>query len=372
MRNERRGRWVPALLLLLTFLDLAHFGRTIYPVADPAALFPTPPAVVAVQNDPAVRRNQARFLAPDTKRVWQQFTGWRTYRQNAPGFHVLWADSMASNLMMAYGLRDAYGYEPVALDNAKIVTNAASLAFAPEAGPTEKQRATALAGCLSVDELATYRIVPPETSLPGLVPIRSDPTLQPGLPGRQTQVYLSRNLRWQPRARVTTQFIAYPNPEEARAAMGLIKHESGEVRLSAPGVDLSRTTVVVGAVPFASAPGSVSEAAITEDGPDRVVVQAATTAPALLVLADTDASGWRATVDGKAAPILSADGSLRAVALAQPGAHRVAFTYRPFAFQFGLYLTLLTVGFLAGAAAFGGARKTRRKDSRTPLSNSAV
>ena len=59
-------------------------------------------------------------------------------------------------------------------------------------------------------------------------------------------------------------------------------------------------------------------------------------------------------MDGRPAPLLSADGCLRAVALPQPGPHQVVFTYRPATFLLGLYLTLLTWAGLFGTV---GARR---------------
>jgi uncharacterized membrane protein YfhO len=50
-------------------------------------------------------------------------------------------------------------------------------------------------------------------------------------------------------------------------------------------------------------------------------------------------------VDGRPAPILSADGYLRAVAL-PAGSHRVVFRYRPVSFYAGAALSLLALGTL--------------------------
>ena len=47
--------------------------------------------------------------------------------------------------------------------------------------------------------------------------------------------------------------------------------------------------------------------------PDEVVVRATAGRPMLLVLADNHAPGWSATVDGRAAPLLRANHTLRGV-----------------------------------------------------------
>ena len=78
------------------------------------------------------------------------------------------------------------------------------------------------------------------------------------------------------------------------------------------------------------------------DLPERVVVETGSSAPAYLVLADTFDPGWSATVDGSPAPIRPAYVAFRAVALT-PGAHSVAFTYRPAGFTLGLAISIMGI-----------------------------
>jgi len=301
-----------ALVLALAFADLAHFGRTLYPLADPAALSPVSGNVARVLADPDVRAGQARVLAP-TDGVWERFTSYKNYEQGVTGYQERWADTLTPNLTMAYGLPDAYGYEPVALRNAQVTTGEAARALSPRADKGGAARACALAGALAVKYVAVCRVVPPEGSLPGLVPVRASPTLAP--PGERrhgaaAQIFLSRNARWLPRARLESS----PLP-----------------------------------------------VALADDGPDRVAASFRSTGPARLVLADTDAAGWAATLDGRAVQIGSYGGSLRAVSAASAGAHRVVFSYRPTAYLLGLYLSLLAWGMLAGALSFAGARFLARR-----------
>jgi hypothetical protein len=132
--------------------------------------------------------------------------------------------------------------------------------------------------------------------------------------------------------------------------------------------DLTTTAVVVGSprLPSGLRPGPGGDAqnfllsrlrgrlgggaTILIDHPDRVVVTANVDHPSLLLLADTMSPGWQAKLDGRDVPILSADGCLRAVALPDAGAHAVVFTYRPTSVLLGLYVSLLTMGCLVGAA----------------------
>ncbi len=79
---------------------------------------------------------------------------------------------------------------------------------------------------------------------------------------------------------------------------------------------------------------------IDEPWAERQELAVSLTRPGLLVVADAWAPGWRATVDGVAAPLLQVAGSFRGVALA-PGEHQVVFTYRPRGWVVGLWLGAL-------------------------------
>ena len=97
--------------------------------------------------------------------------------------------------------------------------------------------------------------------------------------------------------------------------------------------------------PAAGGKRSFVLARIAEDHPERVVADINSGAAGILVLADLDYPGWKATMDGHPAPILTADGCLRAVAL-PAGSHRVVFRYRPVSFYAGAALSLLALGTL--------------------------
>jgi len=310
---SRHFRRASLLLLLLAFADLAHFGRTLYPLADPAALLPSSPSIAAVRADRDIQAHQARILAP-TPGVWLRFTNYKDFRQNIPDYQAKWTNTLVPNRMMSYGLLDAYGYEPVPLRDAQDVDGGAEFAFEPRASVDDRAQAAARAGMLGVKFVALCRVEPPEKTLRGLLPLRADPTLN--LPGRRHSapafIYLLRNSRWQPRARL----------EDSPAAP----------------------------VP------------LTDAGPDQVTLMPVTRGAETLVLADTQAAGWQATVDGVAAPIATTGGCLRAARLPGAGAHRVIFSYRPTLFRLGLYFSLLTVLGLLACAAQALSRKIFRME----------
>ena len=94
--------------------------------------------------------------------------------------------------------------------------------------------------------------------------------------------------------------------------------------------------------PLAASAEVSGTARIVTDLPERVVVETGSSDPAYLVLADTFDPGWSATVDGRPAPIRPAYVAFRAVALT-PGAHTVAFTYRPAGFTLGLAISIMGI-----------------------------
>ncbi len=86
-----------------------------------------------------------------------------------------------------------------------------------------------------------------------------------------------------------------------------------------------------------------SKVEITSYEADRVVIDATSAAPGLLVLTDAWYPGWRAYVDGAEVEIRRAYGLFRAVYM-DKGRHEVTFSYRPRSFTIGFF------SFLAGTA----------------------
>ncbi len=102
------------------------------------------------------------------------------------------------------------------------------------------------------------------------------------------------------------------------------------------------------------------QARIVIDLPGRVSVSTTSDGPALLVLNDAYATGWRATVDGRPAEILPANYLARGVWV-PAGSHRVEFTYRTPGLREGWAV------FAAGALALlGWAAVARRRASNPP------
>lgn len=81
--------------------------------------------------------------------------------------------------------------------------------------------------------------------------------------------------------------------------------------------------------------------------PERLALRVISERSCILVLAELDYPGWRATVDGQAAAILRADGALRGLAIAA-GDHRIEMVFRPISVYGGAFISAAV---FAGAAA---------------------
>jgi hypothetical protein len=110
----------------------------------------------------------------------------------------------------------------------------------------------------------------------------------------------------------------------------------------------SGDVVVEAAEPPATAPGRVLTVA---RGAEAIAVEAEADGPALLVVNDAWWPGWEAEIDGAAAPILAADGLVRAVPF-PGGRHRLVMRYAPPEVQAGLALSAVGLALLAALAAW--------------------
>ena len=132
--------------------------------------------------------------------------------------------------------------------------------------------------------------------------------------------------------------------------------------MSAPGFDPRRWAVIEGSldgIPRRRAGDSeraTDRVAVADFRPERLTLTVHTGAPGLLVVSEIAMPGWRATVNGAPTRIRVADGVLRAVP-APAGDSQVEFRYEPTSYRLGLYLTVWSVGLIAGLWA--GTRAVR-------------
>jgi hypothetical protein len=128
--------------------------------------------------------------------------------------------------------------------------------------------------------------------------------------------------------------------------------------------DFARQAVLEGRAPALPgvAPGVAAGESVWVEhrAPRETRLTAVVRHPAYLVLSDAYYPGWTAAVDGRPAPIYSANLALRAVRL-EPGRHRVEFRYRPGSFRAGLDLCGAGLLGLAGCAAWRWTPRRRRR-----------
>jgi Bacterial membrane protein YfhO len=93
------------------------------------------------------------------------------------------------------------------------------------------------------------------------------------------------------------------------------------------------------------AAGRYAIGSIAEDSPERVVANVSADTGGILVLTDLAYPGWTASLDGRPAALLTADGFFRAVAV-PAGSHRVIFRYRPLSFYAGAAVSVAALALL--------------------------
>jgi hypothetical protein len=139
------------------------------------------------------------------------------------------------------------------------------------------------------------------------------------------------------------------NPNEK----AIVSRES----LPAERTDIPRALAEAPAAPF-------SAAQITRYESQHVWIAAETTAPALLVLNDTSYPGWRATVNGQPADMVTANYLFRGVVV-PPGKSVVEFKYQPRSFQIGAGISLAAFAILAGLGLHERRRRRKAVDGQT-------
>jgi hypothetical protein len=142
------------------------------------------------------------------------------------------------------------------------------------------------------------------------------------------QIDVYRNTAALPRAMLIYKSIPVTSGEQAWAAI----HQ--------PGFEPSREVVVEGG-PVLNGTPSGGALTIQRLDANDIVLDTTTSAPAYVVLSEVYYPGWRAEVDGRAAKILPANFTFRAVYL-EPGTHRVRMFFQLASWTLGLAISAVT------------------------------
>ncbi|HEY0016988.1 MAG TPA: YfhO family protein [Longimicrobium sp.] len=165
--------------------------------------------------------------------------------------------------------------------------------------------------------------------------------------------------------------IVYENPDALPRAYLVptavtAPGETALAQMERPDWDPARVAYVDGPVQLPAGPLQ-GAAQVTAYEADRVQVQTQASRAALLVLADNWYEDWKVEVDGRPAPLLRANHTLRGVVV-PAGTHRVTFTFRPADLYTGWYLYLACMALLAlyGAYLLAAYLRGRRTPAARP------
>lgn len=296
------------------------------PAVDTTAYLRGGPIAHALRRDPA-----GRYLTLAPQLVTER--GYLSHE--AERFWPLLANQRA----MLFDVRDAQGYNPVQLLRYwRFVREVSPRRLDYNAAVFPRPQPVAL-DLLQVRWVVGAAAAPP---LRGLARVAS-----------QGEWSLYRFERSPPRVSVVSSWRIVPQPAGDLGDRHAIPASLRAVL--APGFDPERTAVLETAprftpatngAPPVGAPGSVS---IEEIGRQSLRVSVATPRRAVVLVRTPFASGWRATVDGRQAPVVPTDFLVQGVAVGR-GRHVVSFVYEDPWIWRGLVASALVILAIAGFA----------------------
>ena len=296
-RSNRLSANLFAILLIgLLYADFSAGGGAYTDISptDPTGGYKHPEIVAFLKNDPDLFRIDART-----------------------GIEQFWQPDTAA----LYGLQDVWGVaNPLLLSHWNQLWES-----------TGPPRATALYDMLNVK----YVLVQDGVPLP-------EGKFEPALdaPG---PLSLYRNRAFMPRAWVVTRSEIAPDMAASVAKM------------QAEGFDPARVVLLQtqdAGLQIDGAGGDVAAAVVVEQyGSSEIRLKVTSSAPGYLVLSEVWYPGWRATVNGREATVLRANGALRAVAI-PAGESTIEMRFVPNMWRWGLGMGLLGLLLLVAAFAF--------------------
>ncbi|HLY67169.1 MAG TPA: oligosaccharide flippase family protein [Chloroflexota bacterium] len=299
---------------VLVAADLGYFGIDFNTAADPHLLATTPRLVSFLQQDHDLFRVSA-------------------YGQDK---------MFEANGNVLYGLQDARGYDSVIIGR-----------YAQLNGLLERQDQLQFNRVKTLDQPSALR-----SPLLNLLNVKyvvttqelQDPRLEQVYAGPDGRVYRNRDVL--PRAFVVSDVRVVPS---AQAQLQL---------LSSPEFDVAKSAVVDKQLqPAAEATTGHAPASILSYTARKILLQAS--GPGLLVLTDNNFPGWKATIDGQPAEVLTADYTFRGVQL-PAGQHEVEFNFAPTSLVVGGLLSALSLALIALALAAYAWRSYARRTSLVP------
>ena len=106
--------------------------------------------------------------------------------------------------------------------------------------------------------------------------------------------------------------------------------------------DLRHKVFLAAPAPPLESCATVDEVHVTDRSGNRIQLDARMACKGMVILSETFFPGWQATVDGQAATIYEADGTLRGIVV-EAGAHHIDMHYRPISVYAGAGITALSL-----------------------------
>ena len=328
LRRERFREPLALVMAGLAAADLATAGRGVNPVAPAELLTHRPQTLALFGPDMAEQRlsSAAGDLAWLNAHFVRGVAGWDRQASWALGMQ----DILAAPIGARWGIRGSYDTD---------VTGLATPAFHFMTGALIQNRSTAVAPKLLRMGNVGYVVTVQEGGFPGLTEV-----------GRVETIFDRP-------ARVLRMTDTLPPAWVVGGSRPAASPSAALLAIAEPDFDPAQEVVLADAAPRVPPPeGFRSRCTIRERRADRLVVDIEASASAHLVVAEAYQGGWRASVDGAAAPVVPANVLFRAVAV-PPGSHRVELRYRPAAAWWG---AALTVAGLAALAVLGLRRERAR------------
>jgi hypothetical protein len=145
---------------------------------------------------------------------------------------------------------------------------------------------------------------------------------------------------------------AFPRVWSVHETRAIASEDELVKELPAPRAELERREFQFGVPPALETCAGPDELKLVRRGSARVVIDADLKCRGMVIAGETFFSGWKATVDGKPAPIHEGYSMLRGVVV-ETGRHRIEMVYRPASVYWGTALTALGLLGAAVLAAFG-------------------
>lgn len=310
--GKLHSRWAAVILVGFTAAELMLNVATAH---DQAIKIEDPTPYYATPNNQAVADRLGSAVGSE------RFFGYdpRTLRSSAVGYRKAFAEPVAVELMLlaqatVLGLEDLQGYNPIHLrsyDRLLAVAN----------GKRQNYRSAYIMPSALDSQLidmlnARYVVTKPHTKLKGKFE----------LVGSDDGVSLYRNRAALPRAWVVHEAVVGDDEE---ALYAIHNHT----------IDPRRAAVTPTRLDGLRKPSGAEQVGIRRYEPDHIDVDAALTAPGLLVLSELDYPAWKVKIDGKPQPVIRANGALRAVQV-PAGRHTVTWYYSSAWTWAGIYLSL--------------------------------